>query len=1096
MVKADQRRLLLPLAVLLIGCALSLLAWRTAHTALDENFRRSLQGSAVLHAGLLVADLERIESSLGRMARRWSTPDGTSPDIWRNNAQTRLTAFLGLTSIERLDADMNVRWRTSGAGEDFARNDPVALSAAERERLLAARGPGELSVSDIDVSPDQSPSVSLYTPLYIDQRFDGFVAFHLDLGTIFTALVQRTGTANHIEFHRNDARIFALGSGAAPGGADWSGRAPATVGPLTVEVSALPTAAFLDANGQGVPNILLAFGIVVTLLLTLMTFLGVKLAQRASALLESKRVYEEVCDNSDVGIGDIDMSELYVWIQSLKSQGVKDLRVYLDENPAQLEAMCHRVRINTMNRAGIRLYDAQSVSDFTQAGYYLQRGRPDQVRAFALGMWQNAQGIRREVNYKSFTGRDIILIYSLRLPRTLEESRRVPFMVLDMTGVRSAESAHQASIAKSQFLASMSHEIRTPLNGVVGNLELLAQTGLTGDQEELLFDAEKAAKSLLALVGNILDFSKIEAGKLTIESVELNPAMILQDAVDIVQSRARQKGTFITSFISPDVPEIVKGDPTRIRQILLNLLGNSVKFTAQGGVHINLRTAGWDDRLCQLLFTVHDSGRGFEQSRTHELFQPFAQDNKRIADDMGGTGLGLSICKSLVDTFGGEINCQAEPGKGASFWFTIPVQVIEPAPAYTAPDLSGRRALFINADDEALPRGLVDYLVARGASILTARDESAALAMCRKATSTGAPIELAIYMTTRTQWPTTTLADALRECNTVPMVYAGEASHSLWRKALRSGASHLIADDGDAAFFDRNIHLVFGGMSPGLERAVARENGHSVDTQFLTGKHALVLEDRLVNQTIIQRQLKKLDMTCTIAGDGVVGLEKLAAGSYDLILCDCSMPEMNGYDFTRIVRKRESERSDGSRIPIIAMTANAFREDREKCFDAGMDDFISKPVTMHRLASVLAVWLDKKHARRTVANSNSPAGPPQGGENAAALDIEILQYLLGSTDRELISDIIGEFMTAAQESWREVQASMQSRDPMEVSKAAHGAKGEARNVGARMLGNLYEELEKAARQKDLDNVDVILTAIPGELERVQTFVNEYARRSA
>ncbi|MCB2106055.1 MAG: PAS domain S-box protein [Rhodobacteraceae bacterium] len=265
------------------------------------------------------------------------------------------------------------------------------------------------------------------------------------------------------------------------------------------------------------------------------------------------------------------------------------------------------------------------------------------------------------------SGREIPVEVSLS-PFVGSEGQRVVVAIRDISErirlehqAEQAEVAQAANVAKTGFLASMSHELRTPLNGVIGNLELLAQSDLSQDQEELLLDADKAAKSLLALIGNVLDFSKIEAGKLQIETAEFDPAAILHEAIDIVQSRARQKGIQATVSIGIDVPSLVKGDPTRLRQILLNLIGNSIKFTAVGGVHASVSLKDRDDRICQLLFQVHDSGKGFGSDTANNLFKPFAQAAGNSPDNMEGTGLGLSICKSLVDTFGGKSRVKAFP---------------------------------------------------------------------------------------------------------------------------------------------------------------------------------------------------------------------------------------------------------------------------------------------------------------------------------------------------------------------------------------------------------------------------------------------------
>jgi len=647
--------------------------------------------------------------------------------------------------------------------------------------------------------------------------------------------------------------------------------------------------------------------------------------------------------------------------------------------------------------------------------------------------------------------------------------------------VRSAEVAQRANAVKSAFLASMSHEIRTPLNGVIGNLELLAQTEMRPDQESLLFDAEKASKSLLALIGNILDFSKIEAGKLTVENVEISPAMAVQEAVDIVQSRARQKGIFVSASVAHDVPQVIKGDPTRIRQILLNLLGNAVKFTVSGGVHLSLRvTDDWDENICQLLFVVHDSGRGFRQSHAAQLFQPFTHDYKSAASDFEGTGLGLSICKSLVESFGGEIGCESAPDEGATFWFTIPVQVMTPAAPIDKPDLMGRSVIFIGAPAGDPPQEFKSYLAERHVTVRTVATVDDALAIGREAMAAGRHIDAAVYATAPSTWPDHAMSAALRDHQIVPIALGPDSSYALWRAALRSGAAYLVPIGIDARFLDRNIAQVFGGVAHTQDQ-VAPEL-LSGDVSALEGKCVLVLEDRLVNQTIVQRQLKKLGISCVIAGDGIAGLERLAEGGFDLVLCDCSMPRMNGYDFAKNVRQREKA-NGGHHIPIVAMTANAFREDRDMCFAAGMDDFVSKPVTLPRLASVLTHWLN-------ATDPPSIKDVPVAAEvaNGEPLDITRLEALLGGADRRIVLDIVKEFVNAARESWEQVEGCAKSQDTGALTRMAHGAKGEARNAGAAHLGDLYEQLERTAKRNQMAEIPALLTAIPVELTRVEVFV--------
>ncbi|MCB2106056.1 MAG: response regulator [Rhodobacteraceae bacterium] len=327
----------------------------------------------------------------------------------------------------------------------------------------------------------------------------------------------------------------------------------------------------------------------------------------------------------------------------------------------------------------------------------------------------------------------------------------------------------------------------------------------------------------------------------------------------------------------------------------------------------------------------------------------------------------------------------------------------------------------------------------------------------------------------------------MRDLNAVPLAHVAKADPADWRTGLRVGTFILLPNRIETQFLDLNLEQ-FVRDGGARER---RLSGNTTDAQDLTaikGKRVLVLEDRIVNQTIVQRQLRKLGVSCSIAADGVEGLEKHATEKFDLILCDCSMPVMNGFEFTRILR--EKERDSGGRIPVIAMTANAFREDMEKCFAAGMDDFLSKPVTLQRLASVLARWMGGGERQSKASNGTNQVSP-----TGKAVNVDILAELLGTDDRDLIASILGEFVEAARLSWTQTQ---EARDNgmAALASAAHGAKGEARNAGAAILGDLYAALESAAKSDDDREAGRIMKAIPEELERVEGFVGDYQQVSA
>lgn len=653
-----------------------------------------------------------------------------------------------------------------------------------------------------------------------------------------------------------------------------------------------------------------------------------------------------------------------------------------------------------------------------------------------------------------------------------------------------AEIARNAAIAanesKSAFLASMSHEIRTPLNGVIGNIELLAQTTLDDDQFALLDDADKAATALLALIGNILDFSKIEAGKLTLEMSDISPVALVEEAVDILQSRARQKNIFIIATFSEDAPQLVRGDGTRLRQILLNLLGNAVKFTDEGGVHITQSITAWDGPLCEMRFEVHDSGPGFSLDTSRSLFKPFVQDGSS-SRSTEGTGLGLSISRSLVEALGGSIGCEGVPGEGATFWFTLPMVTLQREEVVVKPDLTGRHVLILGPDSDTAVWPM-RYFRERGAVIDMRYDCAEALAELREAPEPSQRPDLAVVVPALSEKVgLRKLARELRQYAVVPLLFDTDTSWPALRRALRDGYSSILSPIPNVHRLDRNIRLLLGHapMRDRIERSEATRAAHAANT--FKGNLALVLEDRLVNQTVIQKQLKLLGVECILAANGLKGLHELEDKQVDIILCDCSMPEMNGYDFTRALRSREAAAEGDRRTPVIALTANAFREDAEKCFQAGMDDFISKPVTLDRLAVVLAKWLQPCSTTMTAVGVERNIA----SEGTEPIDIRKLSDLLGTNEPAIILEILTQYRSSMEESQARIEIAVENGSAEAVLAAAHAAKGEALSAGANALANIYVELERVTKTNDGTAEDLRRLTAKASVEtfRIREFID-------
>jgi signal transduction histidine kinase/HPt (histidine-containing phosphotransfer) domain-containing protein/ActR/RegA family two-component response regulator len=782
--------------------------------------------------------------------------------------------------------------------------------------------------------------------------------------------------------------------------------------------------------------------------------------------VESRRIFDDLFDNSDAGVIDYDFSILFKVVQGLKKDGVRNLRSYFAESDERRERLAGSVRVNNANAAALRMLGVTSLEELV--------GQSTNIVDIAEAMLQGETRIRRS-EYLVAGDTPIPIVYSLRVPKTQEEALRVPIVIMDLSDVKLAEAARQATVAKSQFLSSMSHEIRTPLNGLIGNLELLALTNLDNDQFELIDDADKAAKSLLALIGNILDFSKIEAGKLTTEFGDLNPVGLMEEAVDVLQSRARQKKIFIAACIGPDVPSLVRGDAMRVRQILLNLIGNAVKFTDEGGVQVTLAVSSWNKEECELRFDIHDSGRGFDQILADRLFHPFIQGQ---ADDDGqeGTGLGLSICKSLIEAFGGAIGCESTPGFGASFWFTLPVTILTRAPPVVRPDLSGTTVMVIGGASGAA-KSLEDYFTSRGALVVTKEHRISRAFAQEQSDDTEPAVDIAVIVANGDGGDWSQKTRHLRDLHIVPLLYGIDQSA---RTRLRQGFATVIPPDACDTHLDRNIRLLMGHAQARDRLAAQQAAVMSAFGPNLRGKNILVLEDRLVNQTVIQKQLKNLGIDCTLAANGVKGIEILDRQRFDLILCDCSMPVMNGYEFTRHLRQREKTDGGGVHIPVIALTANAFREDVDKCREAGMDDFISKPVTLDRLAAMLVRWLSVPEPKLAVDLS-----PP----DATMIDMPALVEILGTNDPETLNMILAQFLTIAGSSLAEVKIAMSNGDPDGIKAAAHSAKGEAHSAAAIELGGLYAELERTAKNGDRSVPQGLLDRAAVEVGRIENFIH-------
>lgn len=1010
--------------------------------------------------------------TIEQMANRWTNHEhGTPYEEWKADADRFIRDYAAYQAVEWADPDFVIRWVTPAAGNEAAVGLNLKTYTDRRRAIEFAKANRVTVLTRKHTLSQGGNGIIIYSPIFRDDKFQGFIIGVFRTDELFRSIIPAAFFNGYgLDVKDGDETIFTHGEPASQTQdqlaqfrqikthtAEWR----AKIYPNEKTIADLHT-----ANDE----IVLMIGLTMSVLLIIAVYFTQESRRRNQEsvvinndlrheILERQRASEELRASEQHNRDIIEKSLGYICTHRLDG-------TLISINPAAANSLGYSPQ--EMQGKRIAEFMPRSARRFFD-GYLVQIANKGELSGLFNVVCRNGERRLWEFNntlYQTPGTEPHILAHAV----DVTDRHRIE---TELTNARNV--ALESARVKAEFLANMSHEIRTPMNGILGMTDLLADTPMTKTQRQYLETIKASGESLLEIINDILDFSKLEAGKLRFDKIDFDLRSTIENTVEIFANQAAAKHIELASLVHSDVEVALCGDPGRLRQVLTNLIGNAIKFTAKGEIVIRVEKEKESKRQVVLKFSVRDTGIGIDPDAQETLFLAFSQADGSITRKFGGTGLGLTISKQLVEMMNGSLSVESVPGEGSTFIFTAAFEkqpFTENRRIKQNAALDGLKVLIV--DDNSTNREILRHqLESKGVAVNEASCGTEAIEKAADAARSGNPFDLAILDLIMPDITGFKLArelraiESLQSLRLILMPSFGRRGHGRIAKQINIDG-YLTKPIKQTDLFDC-ITAITNGEKVRIDDR-RRKNKKLITRHSLTEQRTknkgliLLVEDNAVNQKLIKIQLSRLGYQADVAGNGFEALAALEKRSYDLILMDCQMPELDGYAATERIRENETPET---RLPIIAITANVLPEEVEKCFSSGMDNCLAKPFTQQQLGSEIERWMNRPD--ESLLDVHDSVDPEEKqiarGDQFDSIKCR-MDELAAEIGFEVVDEIITLFIEDSAIRLQALGAAVSDKDLSRIRVEAHGMKGSCGNVGAAAISELSFAIETASQKGD------------------------------